>query len=1116
MKKDDLHQKGVWISNALLKKVWRMMKLTGLFMLVSFIAISASTYSQNTQFSFKIENGTLNDLFLYIEQNSEFRFAYNKSDLDDTQRISFKFENESVEQILNKVLDTEKLSISVKNEYIIITNKGNVTGKPFNNAINQSVKTISGKVTDTSGSPLPGVTVVIKGTGNGTITDADGKYSLGNVPGNATMMFSFVGMKQQEIPVAGKSTINVTMAEETIGIEEVIAIGYGTMKKSDLTGSVASVSSESFLDQPASSVNSVLSGRAPGVTVRRMNGAPGQGATIRIRGANSLYGGNDPLIVVDGNYGSMPNMYDIESIEILKDASATAIYGSRGANGVILVKTKRGSEGRPKLSFHSDFSFDHVPQRYNLMDAYEFAEFNNRVGTFSFTDDELAEYKANGGTDWQDEIMQTGVSQNYKVILSGGSKNIKFYISPSYRRSTGTIRNTEADGYGLSSKVDMDLSDRISVQVETNVGHSGNLNPKLATGGSKTSIPLMAAIVWAPVEPVYESDGGYNRLGIGTGVIINPLLMTTVKNTNYSNYGSGVGNLKAKIIEGLVLDAKGSVSFDTGGSRNFESEEYNGVNATASQSSFETKAWLVNSFLTYSKTIAGSHNFSLMAGFEETQSKTRKLSGSADDLPLESVGWDNLGLASPNISVSSGYGNSAMRSYFGRLNYNYDSRYYLTANFRADGSSKFREGNQWGYFPSFSLAWKLSEEGFMKNQDIFQDVKIRGGWGIIGNQAIDSYATYTTLDDRSWSWGTSTSYSGYYAQVGGNADLKWESTRQLNLGIDLATLDNRFNITLDYYNKKTVDLLAPVSVAGYNGGDTEYGSSTVISNVGSVRNRGFEFNIGYHVVETKDFSYDINLNGAINKNKVLDLGEESIIYGDTYAAGLTSVSPFVLMPGQSIGTIYGMKYLGIWQEAEADEAAKFGQVPGDYKYEDKDDNYSYGSEDKQVIGHTNPSFTWGFNNHFSYKNFDLNILLEGVHDRDVMNWSYMVAAERGTVATFYTLRDARNRWTPSNPNAEFARVGNTNNMQPLSSQYMQDGSYIKFRNISISYRIPKSVISFASLKVSVSAQNMLTITNYKGYDPEISSSAGDDVNSGMDWFAYPNPKSISFGISLEY
>jgi len=1096
-------------------KLVRTMKLTAFLFFVLVVEASASLYSQNSKISIKIENGTLSEIFSKIEERSDYRFFYQNEQIRDVGKKSVEVTDKNILTLVSDLLEGTGLSYKLVDRNIIIfpeSESSNYTDNAF-----QQQKSVSGKVTDSSGAPLPGVTVIVKGTTNGIITDSNGSYSLSKVPGDATLVFSFVGMKTQEFSVAGKTSIDVVMQEETVGIEEVVAIGYGTVKKSDLTGSVASVSSKSFLDQPASSVNSVLSGRAPGVTVRRMNGAPGQGSTIRIRGANSLYGGNDPLIVIDGNYSSsLPNMYDIESIEILKDASATAIYGSRGANGVILVKTKRGSEGKPTMNFYSNVSYDKIPNTYDLMDAYEFAEFNNRVGTYSFTDDELAGYKANGGTDWQKEIMKTGVSQNYKVTLSGGSKNVRYYISPGYGKSTGTIRNTEAESYGLSSKVDMDLSDKISIQVETNVGHSDNLNPGLASGGSKTSIPLMAAMVWSPTESIYDSDGGYNRLGIGTGSIINPVLMTTVKKTNYSNSGSGIGNLKAKIINGLVLDAKGSIAFGTGGGRNFESEEYNGVNANASQSSYESRTWLINCFLTYSKTIAKLHDFSLMAGFEETQSKTRSLSGSADDLPLESVGWDNLGLASPNVSVGSSYSNSAMRSFFGRLNYDYASRYFLTVNYRADGSSKFKGNNQWGYFPSFSLAWKLSEEGFMKDQNVFQNIKLRGGWGIIGNQAINSYETYTTLGSRSWSWGTSTAYSGYYAQVGGNADLKWESTKQLNIGIDLSTLNNKLDISLDYYNKKTVDLLAPVSVAGYNGGDTEYGTSTVISNVGSVRNKGFEININYDVFHSGNLSYDINLNCAINKNKVLSLGEESIIYGDTYAAGLTSVSPFALLPGQSIGTIYGLKYLGIWQEDEADEAAKFGQSPGDYKYEDKNGNYSYDSEDKQVIGHSNPNFTWGFNNHFSYRNFDLNILLEGVHGRDVMNWSYMVGSEAGTVAAFYTISAARNRWTPTNPDAKFARVSSTSDMQPLSSLYMQDGSYVKLRNVSLSYRIPKSVIPFASFRLSVSAQNILTFTKYKGYDPEISSSAGDDISAGMDWFAYPNPRSFSFGISLEY
>lgn len=1083
------------------------MKLTTFLLLISVFGVLANkSYSQTL--SLNMENTTLKEVLSKIEDLSGCNFLYSEKFIDVQRKVSINVENKKLDDILKTLLSDTDVKAERKDRIIILS--------PKIESSSQSQTTISGRVLDASGSPLPGVTVVVKGSTKGTITDAQGNYSLPNVPGEATLVFSFVGMKTQEIPVGGKTTINVNLAESTIGIEEVVAVGYGTMKKSDLTGSVASVSTKSFIDQPTSSTNSILSGRAPGVTVRRMNGAPGRESTIRIRGANSLYGGNDPLIVVDGNYsGGIPNANDIESIEILKDASATAIYGSRGANGVILVKTKRGAEGKPTFSFYSDFSFDNIAKRYSLMDAYEFAEYNNRVGAYPFTDAEIASYKTNKGTNWQDEIFQTGFSQTYKAAFSGGTKNVRFYISPSYAKTTGTILNTEASGYGLTSKVDMDLSDRVTVQIETSLGHGDNLNPGMASGGGKGTIPLTAAIIWAPTEPVYEADGTYNRLGIGTSTVLNPVLITTGVNTNYSNNGSGVGNLKVKIVEGLEFNAKGIVSFGTGGSRNFANKNLTGVSAAASQSSYESKSWLVNSFLTYSKTIASIHDFSVMAGFEETKGSSQSLSGSANILPLESVGWYNLGLAAPNISVGSGYGNSAMRSYFGRLNYNYGSRYYLTANFRADGSSKFKGDNQFGYFPSFALAWKLSEEKFMKDQNIFQNVKVRGGWGITGNQAIGDYATYTTLGDRGFYWGD-VQQAGYYARVGGNPNLKWESTKQLNLGLDLTTLSGHLSVTLDYYDKKTEDLLAPVSVAAYNGGDSTFGRNSVISNVGSVQNRGFEFNINYDILRSNDFKYEINLNGAFNRNKVLDLGEQSIIYGATYASGLSSLSPFALMAGQPIGTIYGLKYLGIWQENEAAEAAKYQQEPGDYRYEDLDGNFNYGSEDSQVIGNTNPSFTWGLNNHFSYKNFDLNILFEGVHGRDVLNWSYMIAAERIDFKQLYTLREARNRWTEANPNARFAKIGNSNKLTPNSSQYMEDGSYVKMRNISLSYRFPKNVISFADVKISVSAQNMLTFTKYKGYDPEISSSVGDDVNSGMDWFAYPNPQSFSFGISLTY
>ncbi|MDD4590975.1 MAG: TonB-dependent receptor [Parabacteroides sp.] len=1063
-----------------------------------------------------LQDKTLGEVFSYIENHSNYLFIYQGSKVDLNQKVDVNMTNKSVDEILREIFSNSDFKYVIKGRQIIVKKAEYSNSRPEPISLQRDIRNvmIRGSVADSNGSPLVGVNIVVKGTTRGTVTDSNGNFELSVVP-TATLECSYIGYKTQILKV--KNNLKVILLEDNALLDEVVVVGYGTMKKSDLTGSVTSVASKSFIDQPNSSVNSILSGRAPGVTVRRMNGAPGKGNTIRIRGANSLYGGNDPLIVVDGNYEDMPDTYDIESIEILKDASATAIYGSRGANGVILVTTRRGQEGKPTLKFYSNFSFDTVPQRYDLMNAGEFAEYNNSVGAYNFTSDEIAKYKANGGTDWQDQIFRTGLSQNYKAVISGGSKNAKYYVSPSYSKMDGTIKNTNSESYGLNAKIDMDLSSRVSVQFESNVNHNNNLNADMAQGGGKTAMPILAALLWAPTEPLYEEDGTtLNRLGNMTGTLLNPLLLTTVENTNYNNSGNGIGNLKIKIIDGLELNAKGSVSFSTGGSRDFQSKNYNGITATASQNSYENKSWLVNAYLTYNKTFAKVHNFSAMAGMEETQSKYNSLSGSANALSIESVKWYNLGLAAPNISVGSGFSNSALRSYFGRVNYNYASRYFVTVNFRSDGSSKFREGNQFGYFPSFSLAWKLTEEKFMKNQNIFSNVKIRGGWGETGNQAIDSYATYNTLGSRGYSWGTSSDQAGYFARVGGNPNLKWETTRQTNLGLDLGFFNNRLSVSLDYYNKKTVDLLAPVSVPAYNGADSEYGKSTVISNVGSVRNRGFEFNINYNWPLSKDLQYEVNFNGAINHNKVLDLGESKIIYGENYGSGITALSPFVLLPGQPIGTIYGLKYLGIWQKSEAAEAAKFGQTPGDYKYEDVNGDHSYSSDDSKVIGHTNPKFTWGLNNHLTYKDFDLNILFEGIHGRDIINWTYMLTSERLDISQVYKLRDSRDRWNESNPEAKFAKIGNTNKLNPISSQYMEDGSYVKLRNISLGYHVPKVVCPFADIKLSVSAQNILTFTKYKGYDPEISSSAGSDINAGMDWFAYPNPKSVSFGVSLTY
>jgi TonB-linked SusC/RagA family outer membrane protein len=970
---------------------------------------------------------------------------------------------------------------------------------------------ITGYVFDVNGEPLPDVNVAVRGTTIGVVTDVNGFFTL-DVPAGATLDVSYIGYVRKS--VAAKDNLRITLEEDAEMLDEVVVVGYGTMKKSDLTGAVSSVTPKSFLDQPGSSVNSILQGRAPGVMVRRTNGTPGGGSTIRIRGVNSILGNNDPLVVVDGNYGDMPSVYDIESIEVLKDASATAIYGSRGANGVIIVTTKRGAvEGRNEVKLYSNVSFDQVANRYDMMEAAEYAEFmnaaNESIGvTPLYTAADIARFREQGGTDWQSELFRTGMTQSHKAVLTGGNKKMKYYISPSYSNTDGIIINSSSKSYGLGAKFDAEVSSRISYQVEASVSHGETLNPELGSGTDHMGLPLYAALIAAPTSPILNDDGSYHMDPLSSRMS-NPILMTTLKDTRYSNSGGAVGNLKIKIIDGLVFDGKASISFGTGGNRSFTPAELNGNRAEAYQKSYENKSWLVNAVLTYSKTIAEKHQLSLMLGFEQNQGMSRSFSASANDLYIPSVEWDNLGLGR-SYGAESGYSNDAMRSYFTRGTYNYDGRYYFTGTYRADGSSKFRGKNLFSYFPSFAVSWRLSEEGFLKDADIFRNLKLRGSWGITGSQAVDSYATNPAMDGSSYAWGTSQSNAGYRPNVMGNPDLQWEETTTTDFGADLSVLDGKLSLSLDYYCKLTDKLLSQVAVPLYNGG------GTISSNIGEIENKGFEANLNFVVFESNDWSYDVNLNGAHNKNTVLDIGEQDRLWGGSSVAGPMDQSPFIILPGHSIGTIYGHKYLGLWQQGDVVEAAKYGQAPGDYRYEDLNGNYSYDAEDYQIIGNSTPDFTWGFNNHLAWKNWNLNILFEGLHGRDILNLGYCAVNNVFDNSLSITARTGKDRWTRENPWAEFSKLSVENVVKANSDQWIQDGSYVKLRNLSLAYRFTKQQTKFADIRVSLSAQNVLTFTKYKGYDPEVSSAGGSDTDAGLDWFAYPNPRSYTLSFSLEY
>jgi len=976
----------------------------------------------------------------------------------------------------------------------------------------QPERKISGYVYDAGGNALPGVNVVIRGTSSGTDTDANGYFTLNVSPG--TMLeITYIGYVKQT--VAAADNLRITLIESSELLEEVVVVGYGTVKKSDLTGAVASVAPKSFIDQPSSGGISILAGRAPGVVVRRANGAPGEGSTLRIRGVNSILGSNDPLVVVDGNYGSIPNMYDIESIEILKDASATAIYGSQGANGVIIVTTKRGSEEGNRVKYFSDVSFAHNPRNrwYDMMDPREYAAFTNDLYQIRGDPPPFNLSEITGpGTNWQEEIFRTGVSQNHKVVLTGGNDKMKYYISPSFNQTDGVIINTWAKSYGLSAKFDAKLNDRISYQIETNVSHGDTYNPDLGRGTSHEYMTLCAALVWSPIPSVYNPDGTFVERDPVSSLVLNPVALTTIKDTRYSNSGNAIGNVKIKIIEGLVFDGKASMAFGTGGSRYFRPGIFYSGIANASQSSYESRSWLANAVLTYSKTLAEKHNLSLMVGFEESQSQSRSFNANANDLSIHSVEFDNLGLGR-TISMGSDYSNSAMRSYFSRLSYNYDSRYYITGTFRADGSSKFQGNNRFSYFPSFGVAWRLSEEGLMKDTNMFQNLKLRGTWGIIGSQAVGAYATYSNMDASVYTWGTNTMYRGYHPGAPTNPDLQWEETTTSDFGLDVTTLYGKLTVAFDYYYKKTDKLLNRDQVPRYNGG------GSVSTNIGSIENKGFEVNVNYTVFENKNWSYDINLNGSRNRNKVLDIGldEDGRLFGGSSVAGAMPNSPFIIKKGEPIGSIFGYKYLGLWQLGDVVDAVQYQSEPGFYRYDDLNGNGEYDAGDYQIIGSASPKFTGGFNNHLSYKKWDLNVLVEGLYGRDIINLTYALATNTIDNSRTITAREGKDRWSPDNPYARFSTLKQTSlTIRTNSDQWIQDGSYIKIRNVSLAYRFTKDKIKFADARLAFSVQNLCMFTKYKGYDPEVSSASGSDTDAGLDWYAYPNPRSFTVSLSVDF
>ena len=1101
----------------ILKRALFAMKLTTLIFLISTLSLMAGeSYSQSTRISLNMRNAAIKDILLKIENSSEFFFIYNNQLVDVDRTVSINVNNEKISDVLLDLFTGQQVEFQVTDRKIVIA--------PAELPNSQASLKITGKVTDSSGQSLPGVSVVLKGTTVGTITNADGTYSIGSIPAGSVLVYSFVGMKAQEVIVGNKTSINIKLVEESIGIDEVVAIGYGVTKKNDLTGSVSSVTSADFEKQPVIRMEDALKGKVSGVQVQKPNGAPGSGMKIRIRGANSINGSNDPLYVIDGYIGAdilSLNPNEIASINILKDASSTAIYGSRGANGVVLITTKTAKNGDAKIQFDAFYSVDQVSKTYKLLNGEQYMEsVNARNAALNtnpqFTAAEIAAVKASGGTDWQKEIYRVGGTQNYQLSFSGGTEKTQYYLSGTIADQEGIIINTNYKRYGLRTNINSKLRDNFDLAFTMYSSWEESRNNYTQNGRNN---PAGTALIFPPNIPVWDTTSGNYSISPSYGPIAgNPVFQA--KENNYENKRfQTLANLQLnyKITNDLTLSVSGGAKgyFMDNPTLQVASPGTPIANTEASHTNGYGWNLQNTNILTYSKVFAEKHSVNVTAIYEQQMNISRSNWAFATGFPTIALGYDNLGLGATK-RVSSGYENWAIQSYMGRFNYTYSGKYLFTATFRADGSSKFYGNNKYGYFPSAALAWRMSDEQFIKDLNIFQNLKFRASYGLSGSQAINPYKTLSLLTTgQNYSYdGTTNQAIGIGPGIAANPNLKWETTAQTNFGFDFGILKGRISGTMDYYYKKTTDLLMNVNIPMYSGG------GQLTQNIGALENKGFEFLLSGVIVDHSDLKLTSSFNISFNRNKILNLGADKEIFTDGgYSGASYQAPPFILKVGEPLGQFRGFVFQGLWQTNEAAAAALYGKVPGDCKYLDVDGNKSYGGEDMMKIGSAQPDFTWGWNTSLEYKNFDFSMYINGVQGNDVWNYTRNLMIGMGADVKNPTSVLVLDRWTPTHTNTTIPGFSKSNVTYDQSSQYVEDGSFIRLSNVTLGYTFPKSLLQdkLSEARVYVSGQNLFLITKYSGLDPELTSTPGwSDIAQGIDNGTYPATRTITFGLKVAF
>ncbi|MEP5339330.1 MAG: TonB-dependent receptor [Algibacter sp.] len=1001
--------------------------------------------------------------------------------------------------------------------------------------LNAQQKTITGTVTSgVDGIKLPGVNVVVKGTTNGASTDFDGNYSINVSEGNNTLVFSYIGYSTKEIAIGNSNTINVALAEDLASLDEIVVVGYGARRKSDVTGSVSSVKTEELTAFPVLNAAQALQGRAAGVDVQSNNGGePGAPISIKIRGNTSINASSNPLIVVDGFVGTnMPQAGDIESMQILKDASATAIYGSQGANGVVLITTKKGKSGKLNIDFNSTYSVQSTANRLDLLNADDFADYQNQIRTNQGNTNTYTQGAFD--TDWQDLIYRTGNTSNHQLSISGGSDKVNYYASGTYFSQDGILVNSGYERVSFLSNLNAQVTDKLKVGLNLTGGLSTKSGVTTQSDGSVTvggDDVVSLAMRFAPDKGIYNDDGTFSTNDRIGDEVDNPYAVATQRDddTEIENFRA---NFYASydILEGLSFKTTFGISSENTFRGIYMPRSLlvtaGGVtNGRAIIDEDKKKSVLTENYLTYNKEI-GKGNLTLLAGYSYQKNTDKGSYSEGTGTISDTFSYYGLYTALTPITPEDSdiyLREKEIQSQFGRVNFDYDDKYLITATVRRDGASNFAENEKYAIFPSGALGWKVSNEDFLSDHTTISNLKLRASYGVTGNPSI---APYNSLASSSTLYASSNGspVQAITPDQPANPNLKWESSYQSNFGIDLGLLNNKITLSFDYYNIDTKDLIM------VNRGLSDYigfANDEILINAGEIKNKGIEIFLSTKNIIKDDFSWTSDFVFSKNKNTVTSLINGDDWFGNGAPSYFSVSNTYILREGEEVGLFYGYDYAGVYQGGAlpTGTATLTDGVAGDPLFLDLDESGDITNDDRGIIGNPNPDFTWGITNNLTYKDFDFNIFFQGSQGGEIFNMTD-VQLNNGDANTTYGYYN--NAWTSTNTNTNQPRVGN-NSSREISSRFVEDGSYIRLKNIAIGYNLPSDILEnlgIEKLRLSISAQNLFTITNYSGLDPEVSyfgDEGGENGNNkssnttrGFDFGSYPTVQSVSFSLNLTF